>query len=106
MNPEKDLNDLTGQLKQALGGNLAAVVLYGSAAGGEFRQGHSDLNVLCLLKMIDTSELAKFRPVSRWWWRKGHPAPMAFTLQELRDMADVFPIELLDMKERHRILLG
>jgi len=106
MNPETDLKELTRQLQEALGANLVAVVLYGSAASGEFREGHSDLNVLCVLKTIDASQLAKFRPVSRWWWRKGHPAPAVFTLDELRDMAATFPIELLDMRERHRILFG
>jgi hypothetical protein len=106
MDPQKDLTELSRRLQESGGANIAAIVLYGSAAGGEFSQGHSDLNVLCLLNQIDSYQLAKLRPVSRWWWRKGHPAPMVFTLEELRDMAGVFPIELLDIKERHRMLLG
>jgi hypothetical protein len=106
MDTQKDLSELTRRLQQAGGANIAAIVLYGSAAGGEFKEGHSDLNVLCLLKKIDPSELGRLRPASRWWSLKGHPAPMVFTLEELSDMAGVFPIELLDIKERHRMLLG
>ncbi len=36
----------------------------------------------------------------------GHPAPLVFTPKQLRDSADVFAIELLDMKARHRVLHG
>jgi hypothetical protein len=37
---------------------------------------------------------------------KGHPPPLILTLAELRNSADVFSIELLDMKARHRMLEG
>ena len=37
---------------------------------------------------------------------QGTPPPIIFTLEELRNSADVFAIELLDMKQRHRMLLG
>ena len=38
--------------------------------------------------------------------REGNPAPLIFTLDELRRSADVFAIELLDMKNHHRMLYG
>ena len=38
--------------------------------------------------------------------RAGNPSPLVFTLDELRRSADIFAIELLDMKEKHRILFG
>ena len=83
------------------------MVLYGSAADHEFHEGHSDLNVLCLLKSTAGADLARLQPVGLWWWRQGHPAPLVFTLQELHAIpADVFAIELLDMKQRHAMLLG
>jgi hypothetical protein len=100
------LAELVTRLRDALGSNLTAVLLYGSAADHEFREEYSDLNVLCLLDRLDGAELAKMRPVGFWWAQKGHPAPLAFTLDELRHSADVFAIELLDMKQHHRMLLG
>ncbi len=106
MHREKDLKELIERLRQAAGANLTAAVLYGSAADQEFREEHSDLNVLCLLQRLDAGELKKLQPVGLWWWRKGHPTPLVFTLRELQDSADVFAIELLDMKQRHRMLLG
>jgi len=52
------------------------------------------------------ADLESVRPAGLWWWRKGHPPPLVFTLAELRNSADVFSIELLDMKARHRMLEG
>ena len=106
MNREKDLQELVKRLKEAAGDNLQAVVLYGSAADNEFHEEHSDLNVLCLLQRSSGAELARLQPVGLWWSSKGHPAPLLFTLQELQHSADVFAIELLDMKQRHRMLWG
>jgi len=105
MDREKDLIDLVGRLKQAAGENLRAVVLYGSAADHDFRE-HSDLNVLCLLHRLEGADLKNLRAVGWWWWRKGHPPPLLFTFAELQSSADVFSIELLDMKARHRMLQG
>ena len=103
---EKDLSELVEKLKQAAGANLRSVVLYGSAASGEFHPKHSDLNVLCLLERLDAAELAKLTPAAAWWERKGHPAPLVFTLEELRRSADVFAIELLDIQASRRVLFG
>lgn len=106
MHRENDLNELVKRLKQAALSSLTAAVLYGSAAGDGYQEEHSDLNTLCVLERLDGETLAKLQPVGLWWWRKGHPAPLVFTLEELRRSADIFAIELLDMKQRHRMLLG
>jgi hypothetical protein len=105
MERERDLNELVRRLRQAARENLRAVVLYGSAVDHDFRE-HSDLNVLCLLHRLGGADLENLRPVGVWWWRKGHPPPLLFTFEELRNSADVFAIELLDMKARHRMLEG
>jgi predicted nucleotidyltransferase len=103
---EPDLNQLVAKLKEAAGNNLKSVVLYGSAVTGEFHSKHSDLNILCLLDRVDAVSLERLNPVSTLWVRKGHPAPLVFTLEELRRSADVFAIELVDIKGSHRVLFG
>ncbi len=103
---EDILAELVGKLKGVAGPNLKAAVLYGSAVTGEFQEKHSDLNVLCLVERAGASELEQLNPVAIWWAKKGHPAPLVFTLEELQRSADVFAIELLDMKAHHRMLLG
>ncbi len=103
---EKDLTELVEKLEQAVGASLKLVVLYGSAASGDYQPKHSDLNVLCVLERLGAAELEKLHPAAAWWARKGHPAPLVFTLDELRHSADVFAIELLDIKASHRLLFG
>jgi predicted nucleotidyltransferase len=103
---EKSLNLLVEKLKAAAGPNLKSVVLYGSAARGEFHPKHSDLNVLCVLNQLDAASLENLRLPSAWWEQQGHPAPLVFTLEELRSSADVFAIELLDIRSDRCVLFG
>jgi hypothetical protein len=100
------LDELVQKLKTAAGANLKAVILYGSAATEEFHTKHSDLNVLCLLGLADAAHLEALHGPVEWWIRRGQRPPLVFTLEELRRSADIFTIELLDMKARHKILYG
>lgn len=103
---ENDTTALVEKLKRAAGDNLQSVVLYGSAASGEFRPKHSDLNILCLLRRLDAAELGKLRIPARWWAKKGYPAPLIFTLEELTQAASVYAIEILEIKSSRKVLYG
>jgi hypothetical protein len=104
---ETKLTELVGRLKEASGKNLESVILYGSAARGDFRPGASDLNILCALTVIDLDELQRLTPVVHWWTREmNEPAPLFFLTEELRTSTDVFAIESLDIKRSHRVLFG
>jgi predicted nucleotidyltransferase len=103
---EKELKELVDKIKAAAGTNLKSVVLYGSAASGEFNPKHSDLNVLCVLEELDPQALAVLSPAATWWARKGHPTPLIFSLDELRRASDIFALEFIDIKAHRRILWG
>lgn len=103
---DSKLDELVQKLKAAAGDNLKAVILYGSAATEEFHAKHSDLNILCLVGQADAVHLKALHGPVEWWIRRGQRAPLVFTLDELRRSADIFTIELLDMKSRHRVLYG
>ncbi|MGH9742972.1 MAG: nucleotidyltransferase domain-containing protein [Candidatus Acidiferrum sp.] len=104
---EAKLTDLVSRMKELAGENLESMILYGSAARGDFKEGHSDLNVLCVLRSLSARELTRVSPVVRWWCSDQHePAPLFFTAEELRDSSDVFSIEILDMQENCRVLYG
>jgi len=105
-NDEK-LAELVRRLKEFAAENLESVVLYGSAARGDFHESHSDLNVLCVLRSLAARELTRVSPAVQWWCKDQHePPPLFLTAEELRASADVFSIELLDMQQSHRILYG
>lgn len=103
---EAKLNELVARLKAASGSNLKTVVLYGSAVTGEFHPKHSDLNIFCLVERTGVAELAALHETVDWWTEQANPIPQVFTFEELARSADVFAIELLDMKLHHRILYG
>lgn len=103
---DKLLAELVEKLKKAAGANLKSVVLYGSAASGHYQPGHSDLNVLAILDRLDGAALESMRPAIAWWTSKGNPHVLMFTFDELRCSADVFAIELLDIRSRHKVLYG
>jgi len=103
---EKLLAEFEEKLKVAAGKNLRAIVLFGSAARGEYHARHSDLNLLLLLERAGADDLETLHESVAWWERKKFPAPQVFTLKELRASADIFAIELLDMKTHHRMIYG
>jgi hypothetical protein len=103
---EHKLDEFVQRMRGAAPDNLKAIVLYGSAATGEFHEGHSNVNLLCLVENGDPARLEPFHSTVEWWTGKGHPAPLVFTLEELRRSSDIFAIELLDMQARHKMLFG
>jgi hypothetical protein len=103
---EAKLTELVSRLKAAAEANLKSIVLYGSAVTAEFRVGHSDLNVLCIVERVASEDLEHLHDASEWWVRQGNPPPLLFTLDELHRSADVFAIELLDITHHHRLLFG
>jgi Nucleotidyltransferase domain len=100
------LAQLKDKLLDAAGDNLKALVLFGSAARGEYHERHSDLNVLCVLERASTEDIEALHEAATWWKQKKFPAPQIFTLYELRASADIFAIELLDMKTHHKMIYG
>jgi predicted nucleotidyltransferase len=104
--PENQINDFVSRLRTAAGENLESVILYGSAASGEFHPEFSNVNLLCVLRQTSFAALAALAPAVEWWTRRKHPAPLVMTREELKRSADVFAIELLDMHEHHRVLFG
>ncbi len=97
---------LIDDLKATHGRNLASVILYGSAAAGDFVPQHSDYNLLIALHRIAPEDLRNAHACVREWHRLGHPVPVYFTVSELKNAADVFPIEFHQMEVARKVLYG
>lgn len=93
-------------LKASHGRNLAAVILYGSAAAGDFVAEKSDYNLLIALNEITPKDLRNAHACMREWVKMGHPIPVYFTVSELQTAADVFPIEFHNMERARKVLYG
>lgn len=103
---KQHFEDFVGDLKQIHGDNLRSVILYGSAATGEFKPFESDYNLLVALERITPEDLRNAHSAVREWVRLGHPVPTYFTVSELLDSGDVFPIELHFMERARKVLYG
>lgn len=93
-------------LKSTHGKNLVSVILYGSAAAGDFVPRQSDYNILIALHKITPRDLRNAHASIREWHKLGHPVPVYFTVSELQNAADVFPIEFHQMETARRVLYG
>ncbi|MBK8464693.1 MAG: nucleotidyltransferase domain-containing protein [Chloracidobacterium sp.] len=93
-------------LKSTHGKNLSSVILYGSAAAGDFVPKQSDYNILIALHKIGPADLRNAHACVREWTRLGNPVPVYFTVSELQNAADVFPIEFHQMSIAHKVLYG
>jgi len=101
-----NLEQFAARLEAALGDNLVALLLFGSAARGTHVEGRSDLNVLVIVRDAAVAKLHAATPLLAEWAKAGEPAPLLFAESEWRASADVFPIEIEDMREAHRLLAG
>lgn len=100
------LRTLLQGLQEALGARLRSVVLYGSAARGDFHSAASDLNVIVVLEPLDPAALEALAPAVRRFIRKGHPIPQLFSPALIAASADTFPVEFADIRAGHVVLHG
>ena len=98
--------DLIASLTLALSDKVRAVVLYGPAARGEKPSGDSELHLLLVLADLELATLAAAGPALARWTGRGRAMPRLFCPATLAEAADVFPVELSDIAERHLVLHG
>ncbi len=100
------IEQFADKVSTALGDELVSLIVYGSAATSEPGSESSDANTLVVAKQWRMSELKRLSESVQVWIKKGNPPPMLFTRERLKKSSDVFPIELLDIKERHKVIFG
>ncbi|HEV8700635.1 MAG TPA: hypothetical protein VGV60_05115 [Candidatus Polarisedimenticolia bacterium] len=100
------LKDLVRNLSEAAGPRLKSVVLYGSAARGDFIHKASDLNLIVVVDPLDPATLEALAPGVRCFMRRGNPVPRLFSPDLIAASADSFPIEFLEIRSTRLVLLG
>jgi Nucleotidyltransferase domain len=103
---EEKIKAFVEKAEAASGGNLQSVMLFGSAASGDYHPEFSNANLFCVVRDASYAKMQALSPVVKWWDKQKQPPPLVMTEQELKCSTDVFTIELLDMKQHHRLLWG
>ncbi|MGQ0560621.1 MAG: hypothetical protein ACT443_01955 [Gemmatimonadota bacterium] len=97
---------LVREWHQLFGERLKSALLYGSVARHEYVPEVSDINVLLLIDHIDSTTLKLASSATRKWMRSAREAPLVFELAQWQRAADVFAIEIADMRDAHEVLHG
>ncbi len=111
MNPNdllKSLDKLAEDLSESLKEKLIAFYLFGSVIISEdFHPGISDINTFIVLS--DNSDMEDIKS-ARESYKKFKSIPFGIPLilkeREIKDSSDVFPIELIEIREHNRLLRG
>ncbi len=100
--------DLTHELERLYGDDLRAVVLYGADTGSTAKKKtrFSDSNIFCVLSDPSPAMLARANPVLKKWARKGNRLPHFFGPTHIETSLDIFPLDFLEIQDRHEVLLG
>ncbi len=104
--PNTRVEELAAELESRLGDNLVSFCLYGPAVRHDTREGDQALTTLLILRDASPRGLRPVEEPIAEWSKRGNPSPLVFAEQGWRSSTDVFPIEIEDMREAHRILRG
>jgi predicted nucleotidyltransferase len=105
-NTKAKLEELREALVGALGEELQALVVYGSAVRGGFVEGRSDVDLLVVLRHDDRSLLENIGGALLLARTSARIESMILRGDELGRAADVFPLLYDDVRSRHVLLHG
>jgi hypothetical protein len=97
---------LVKQLCEVLPNQVRSIVLFGSAAAGDFIEGTSDYDLLIVLDRVTIVELEALGPVIQRWCRRGNPVPLIFAANQIALSVDAFAPEFLEMQQSRKVLFG
>lgn len=99
------VNDVS-DVAAGAGAQLRSALLYGSVVGKHFVPGKSDVNILLVFDKVGLDLMRKLRGVFRNYTKDLRGHPVVLDMEYIEDSRDVFPMEFLEWKERHILILG
>ncbi len=105
-NPETVFEPFSQEMQRLLGDDLLSVGVFGSASSGDYVYGHSDINMVLVMRDLGVGHLKRLcLPIEKWMTR-GFSAPRIFIPEDFSRSLDVFPLLFLDIRDNHKILFG
>jgi predicted nucleotidyltransferase len=103
---QSKLEALRDSLVAALGKDLQALIVYGSAVRGGYVEGRSDVDLLVVLGKDDRATLERIGPSLLLARTSARIESMLLRADELHSAADVFPLLYDDVRSCHAVLHG
>jgi len=102
---EKLVEPFLRECDRLLGQGYSAV-LHGSVVRGEYLEGWSDVNLLLVLESATPDILSALTTPFAFWARSNQPPPLVLARPEWRRAADVFPVEITDIRTAYEVRRG
>jgi predicted nucleotidyltransferase len=100
------LEELKKRLEATLGADLVGLLVYGSAARGEYREGRSDVDLMLVVKEAPRQKLEAIANALQLARFAARIEAMILTAAEIPRAADVFPLLYDDVRREHVVLSG
>jgi predicted nucleotidyltransferase len=104
--PEEIFPGIINDYKQLFGDDLVSIILYGSAASGEYVAGKSDINFMIVLSDQGIDSLDRTFDLIAKWKKRNVATPLFVTEAYVRTSLDVFPIEYLNFQNTYELVYG
>ena len=105
--PQDIFVPLTQDYLKVFGKELVSLILYGSAAGGSYVKGKSDINLLVVLTPPEwINRLEDSLDTVKQWKKRRVAVPLVMTKAFIETSLDCYPIEFLNMKNSHILIYG
>jgi hypothetical protein len=100
------LTRYVAQINEDWSTDLGGLLLFGSAARGDFITGRSNLNMLLLVRCLSVELLQRAGQLHQKWGKHQIVAPLLMTEDDLGRSGRLFPLEFLQMTQQHVVLAG
>ncbi|MBN1482480.1 hypothetical protein EH223_10585 [candidate division KSB1 bacterium] len=100
------INIFLQDVKNLFKDEIISVVLFGSAARGDYIAKKSDINFLVVLNDQAMNRLAEVLVYIGKWTKRGISTPLFLSEHYITTSTDAFPIEFLSLKLHHKLLFG
>lgn len=104
--PQNVFADLTNDYQKIFGKDLVSLIIYGSAAGGYYVKGKSDINLLVVLTPEGADRLEDSLDIVKQWSKRRVAVPWVMTRSFINNSLDCYPIEFLNLKNNHILIHG
>ncbi|MBD3344364.1 MAG: hypothetical protein GF401_04800 [Chitinivibrionales bacterium] len=104
--PKALAREAADEYKSCYRDKLVSVILFGSAAGGDFDPKSSDINLLIILNKATLQQLEKSGAIQEKWMKKRFTRPLFMDKEYISRSLDSFPVEFLNMRGCYEVLFG
>ncbi len=104
--PEEIFEDIINDYKVIFDSDLLSIVLYGSAARGEYIPKKSDINFMIVLTEEGINSLSKALKTAGKWRKRKVSSPLFLTKAYIETSLDTFPVEFLNIRSSYRLVYG